>query len=115
MFFKKLGQTAIVCFLLSFPSALAAGQTLAPSDLGDVERLVVAEGSPLQIILTGKVRFKRNQPVKERVVQPVFAFDREVIPAGSEVIGHITGFKSGPRLVRITSMLGGNFTPVREP
>jgi hypothetical protein len=77
--------------------------------------LTVEKGLPLQVTLTDKVRFKVGEPVHGKIVEPVYAFDREVIPVGAEVIGKITGFKSGGTWKRITSLLAADFTPVRTP
>lgn len=116
MFFSKnLGRAAGLCVLSGFVAASLEAQTGTPSEPPLVQHLVVPEGAPLRVILTGKAPFKRDQPVHGRLIEPVFAFDREVLPEGTEVIGHITGFKNGPRLARITSLAGGNFTPLREP
>jgi hypothetical protein len=117
MFFgKNLDRTlAMFGFLISLTISAGAQSATSP-DAGDIkQQLAVPDGAPLRVILTKKVRFKSNQPVQGELVEPVYAFDREVLPAGTEVAGHISGFKSAPRWVRITSMAGGNFTPLREP
>jgi hypothetical protein len=107
-------KIALLPLLLSM--AVSAGaQDAASPDAPYIQQLIVPEGAPLRVILTGKVRFKSNQAVHGKLVEPIFAFDREVLPAGTEVIGHITSFKAAPRWVRMTSMAGGNFTPLREP
>ena len=112
---KNLDRTlAVFGFVISL-TVSAGAQSVTSPDAGDIkQQLTVPDGAPLRIILTKKVRFKSNQPVQGKLVEPV-AFDREVLPAGTEVTGHISGFKSAPRWVRITSMAGGNFTPLREP
>jgi hypothetical protein len=102
-------------FVISLTVSAGAQNATTPDAEEIKQQLTVPEGAPLRVILTKKVRFKSNQPVKGKLVEPVFAFDREVLPAGTEVTGHISGFKSAPRWVRITSMAGGNFTPLREP
>src|SRR5579884_1095056 len=107
MFLNEWCGRATVAVLLASSSALCLQAQTEP--------LVVPEGAPLRVVLTAKSRFKKNQPVHARTVDPVFSFDREVIPSGTEVAGHITGFKNGSRLVRIRAMFAGNFTPVREP
>jgi hypothetical protein len=115
IFSKNLGRVAALCILATCAAATLPGQTLSSSEPSLTEHLIVPEGAPLRVILTGKVRFKREEPVRARLVEPVYAFDREVLPAGTEVTGHITGFKNAASWVRITSMAGGNFTPLREP
>jgi hypothetical protein len=77
--------------------------------------LTVDSGFPLQVVLTEKSRFKVNQRVHGRIIEPVYAFDREVIPAGVEVEGVITGFDKGGKWAKISSMMSGDFTPVRTP
>ena len=115
LFTTKCGRALTLCALVASGTVVRA-QTLSDAvPTQGRERLIVPEGAPLRVILAEKLRFKKNQPVHGRIVEPVYAFDREVVPAGAEVSGHITGFKNAPRWMRITSMLGGNFTPLREP
>jgi hypothetical protein len=109
------GRTTALCALAACWAISLEAQ--APTDPvpSQTERLVVQEGGPLRVILTDRLRFKMNQPVHARIVEPVYAFDREVLPPGTELSGRITGFRNAPRWIRITTMLGGNFTPLREP
>jgi hypothetical protein len=95
--------------------AAYAQQAVTPNFRFTIVPLTVEQGFPLQVVLTNKLHFKLHEPVHGRIVEPVYAFDREVIPPGTEVLGSITGFKPGGKLKRLTSMLGGDFTPVREP
>jgi hypothetical protein len=53
--------------------------------------------------------------VHGQVTDPVYAFDREVIPSGTEVTGRLVGFKRPSRWLRAWSLMGGNLTPLREP
>src|SRR5262249_50762435 len=115
MGFIRIWSRATAVYALVSSTVVALQAQSAPAQMERSDRLIVPEGAPLRVIVTGKVRFKKNQPVHGRIVEPVYAFDREVVPVGAEVEGRITGFKSAPRWVRITSMLGGNFTPLREP
>jgi hypothetical protein len=77
--------------------------------------LTVEKGFPLHVILTEKLHFKLHEEVHGRILEPVYAFDREVIPPGTEVVGTITGFQSRGKWKRVSSILGGDFTPVRYP
>src|SRR5262245_21946145 len=70
---------------------------------------------PLQVMLTEKLRYKKGETVRGKIVDPVNAFDREVITSGADVLGKITRFKKGGRWKRMSNLLGGDFTPVREP
>jgi hypothetical protein len=115
IFSGNYGRTAALCVLAAIGATSVEAQTTATSVPPQIERIVVSDGVPLRVILTERLRFKTSQPVHARIVEPVYAFDREVLPAGTEVLGRVTGFRSAPRWMRITSMLGGNFTPLREP
>jgi hypothetical protein len=96
--------------------AVAGAQSL-PLDMPrfNIVPLTVEKGVPLQVMLTEKLRFKLGEPVHGRIAEPVFAFDREVIPPGTEILGTVTGFKSGGTLKRISALLAADFTPVRDP
>ena len=77
--------------------------------------LTVDRGFPVQIQLTEKLRFEQDGSVHATVIEPVYAFDREVIPSGSELEGKITAFQKAGKWKRISRMLAGDFTPAREP
>ncbi len=77
--------------------------------------LTVAKGSPLQVALDREVRIRKvGQPVHGRIVEPVYAFDRIVVPVGSEIIGKVTkiGTLSGGK--RTQAALNADFTPRRK-
>jgi hypothetical protein len=77
--------------------------------------LTVEKGFPLRVALSAKLRYKENEPVKAQLLEPVFSFDREVIPSGTEVTGRITGFQRPAKWRRRLAVLSGDFTPLREP
>src|SRR5262245_55498862 len=77
----QAGVAGAACF------AIADG----PIGLGDESiDLVVAAGRPLRVALDQRIRVKRvGQPVTATVVEPVYAYDRIVVPAGAQVRGRI--------------------------
>jgi hypothetical protein len=77
--------------------------------------LVVDQGFPLVVVVTEKLDLKKDLPVTARDVEPVFAFDREVIPSGAELLGKITGFQKTSKVKRFFRILAGDFTPSRVP
>jgi hypothetical protein len=107
----------VLAFVLSVCFSLLAGAQSLPLDTPrfNIVPLTVEKGVPLQVMLTEKLRFKMGETVQGRIAEPVFAFDREVIPPGTEILGKVTGFKSGGTWKRISSFLSADFTPVREP
>jgi len=77
--------------------------------------LSVPRGTPLQVALDQEIRVKRvGQPVHARIVEPVYAFDRIVVPLESQVTGQITkiGAISGGK--RTIAALDADFSPERK-
>jgi hypothetical protein len=86
----------------------------APSSQQSVA-LSVPRGTPLQVALDQDIRVKRvGQAVHARIVEPVYAFDRLVVPVGSQVSGQVTkiGAISGGK--RTIAALDADFTPARN-
>jgi len=78
--------------------------------------LVVPAGTPLQIKIEKRIRIKGvGQQITGRLLQPVFVFNKEVIPAGSEVTGHVARLNPVNRQRRFKAVLNGDFTPLRNP
>ena len=93
--------------LLYLLSAIPASSQIVP--------LVLPVGTPLQIKIEKRIRIKGvGQQITGRLLQPVFVFNKEVIPAGSEVIGHIARLNPVNRQRRFKAVLNGDFTPLRN-
>src|ERR1700758_2516451 len=59
-------------------------------EVSDSIPLTVPAGTPLKVALDHEVRVQKlGQPVHGKVVEPVYSFDKIVVPAGSEVTGKI--------------------------
>jgi type IV secretory pathway VirB10-like protein len=77
--------------------------------------LTVAKGLPLQVALDREVRLRKvGQAVHGRIVEPVYAFDRIVVPVGSEVIGKVTKIETLSGGKRTQAALNADFTPRRK-
>ena len=88
----------------------AAAQAPAPSI-----DLTLSAGHSLQVALNQSVTLKRaGQSVAGTLVEPVYAYDRVVLPGGARVIGHVERIEGPSKLVRLRSMLAGDFTPPRR-
>src|SRR5438309_1401533 len=79
-------------FFLTICTAMSAQDSSLPATLSprpeptQTVALTVARNTPLQIALDREVRIRKaGQPIHGRLVQPVYAFDRLVVPAGTEV------------------------------
>src|SRR3984893_10592189 len=116
--------------LLTFPWNWAWGQTLtrrperpAPASPGviffqpapSLIFLTVPAGTPLKVDLDQEVRVQRvGQPVHGKTVEPVYAFDKLVVPAGTEVVGKISAIDGVPKKGRIQAAMNGEFSPARQ-
>jgi hypothetical protein len=107
MFVRKL-------LAVSSLSVFLTTATFAQSRLAVVP-LTVDKGFPLEVVLTEKLHAKLNQPAHGKIVDPIYAFDREVIPYGTEILGKVTGLRPVGKWKRLSSMLGGDFTPLHDP
>jgi hypothetical protein len=76
--------------------------------------LTVPPGAPLRLYLTKKVWKKMDAPVEAKVLEPVFAFDHEVVPRGSVVLGHVSRLEPLSKWQRAMTILGGDFTPLHR-
>ena len=80
-----------------------------------VPEIAIPAGVPLRVALEHRVRIKHaGDPVAGRLVEPVYVYDREALPAGSLVEGHIAEIGGVPFARRLAALLNGNFTPPRE-
>jgi hypothetical protein len=100
---------ALVPVLALLPALAAAQSDRAPIDL------VVQAGRPLRVVLDERVRLRRvGQPVTATLVEPVYAYDRIVVPAGTRVRGQVKAFGSIGGRARARAILSGDFTPLRR-
>jgi hypothetical protein len=77
-------------------------------------QLTVPEGTPLRVSLLKRVPTNKvGVPVAARVVEPVYSFNRVVIPAGSKVTGKVIRIIPASKFRRAEAMMNGNFTPLR--
>ena len=95
--------------LLACPS-LAQSQSESPS-----VTLTVATGRQLDIVVDQRVVIKRvGQSIDGMIVQPVYAYDRLVIPAGTRVTGHVAALDSPSKITRVRAILSGDLSPPRS-
>jgi len=94
----------------------AAALAQVPSGASPVPLSVtVPAGVPLRVALEQRVPIKRvGAPLRGRLVESVYVFDRVVLPAGSLVEGHIAEIGGVPARRRFNAILSGNFTPPRD-
>jgi len=108
-------------FFIFLSAGLIFGQADSPnvSDTGagspGAVVLEVPAGTPLPVVLDKEVRIRKaGQPIHGKIAEPVYAFDKLVVPAGSEVTGSVTRIAGVPALKRTLAALDTNFTPARD-
>src|SRR3981189_1060558 len=94
-------------------------QTVTPPSQPSPEARVVAmsvpDGPPLQIALDKEVRVRKvGEPITGRVMQPVYVFDRLVIPVGTAATGRISAIDPVPGRTRTLDALNADFTPAHK-
>lgn len=76
--------------------------------------LAVPKGASLQVALDKDVRVKHEgQPIEGRIVEPVYAFDKLVIPTGTRVTGRIIQIEEPSKGKRTAAALDADFSPER--
>lgn len=114
-------STGAAIVLLFFSCGFMFAQDVRPPAAGSgaaspssVE-LEVPAGTPLPVVLDSEVRIsKAGQPIRGKIAEPVYAFDKLVVPAGSEIDGSITRLAGVPKLQRTLAALDANFSPYRD-
>lgn len=95
------------CVAQSRPSKSAAKSQSIP--------LTVKPGVPIRVALEKSVRIKHvGTPVEGRVVEPVYVFNRKVIPAGTRLMGSVTRIDPVSRTKRLEALANGDLTPFHQ-
>ncbi len=93
----------------------AAGAQNAPPTSGKVKvPLSVDAGTPLRLYLTQRAGYHLAQVVRGKFAEPVWAFDRIVIPAGTPVQGTISRLKPVSTYAHAMAIVRGDFTPLKQ-
>src|ERR1017187_6777608 len=74
----------------------------------------VPPGAPLRVYLTRRLPKRLGAPVEAKVMESVFAFDREVVPVGTVALGAVSRLRPVSRWRRVRAILNGDFTPLRS-
>jgi hypothetical protein len=95
-------------------SAVSQPQPISPQPSSELHVIAatVPDGTPLQIALDKEVRVRKvGERITGRVMQPVYVFDRLVIPVGTAATGRISAIDPVSGRTRTLSALNADFTP----
>jgi hypothetical protein len=77
--------------------------------------LSVPTGMALKVGLDRTVRIHRvGQPIHGTIVEPVYAFDQMVVPAGTAIVGAISAIDPVPKKRCIVAAMNGELSPSRQ-
>lgn len=75
----------------------------------------VEEGTPIKVALDSEVRIRAvGQTIQGRAMEPVYAFDKLLIPVGTVVNGKISRIDPVPKMARTMQAANGNFSPAHK-
>ena len=75
----------------------------------------VAAGTPIKVALDSEVRIRSvGQVIHGKTVEPVYTFDKLLIPAGTPVNGKISAMDAVPGKTWLLDATDGNFSPPRQ-
>jgi hypothetical protein len=106
-----LGTLALAC--IPFFSASASAQTATDEETPRIS-LNVPSGAPLRLYLTKRVSKRAGAPVEAKLLESIFAFDREVLPAGTVAQGEVSRVQPVSKWQRARAIVNGDFTPLRS-
>jgi hypothetical protein len=99
--------TALVPLCISCLAAVSA--------YADGVTLVVTAGTPLRIAIDDTIALTRiGQEIHGTLVEPVYAYDRLVLPAGARVTGHVASLETPTKGSRFKAWSAADFSPHRQ-
>ncbi len=77
--------------------------------------LSVPKGTAVQVVLDNELKIQKvGQPVRGRVAEAIYAFDKLVVPVGTQVTGQIIQLESVSGGKRTLEALNADFSPARK-
>lgn len=77
--------------------------------------LNVPTGTPIKVAIDKEVRIRHvGQPIVAKTTEPIYAFDKLLVPPGSKVIGRITDIDNVSTKMRTLSAMNADFSPERK-
>jgi hypothetical protein len=126
------GPAVWMAGLLMAANGLSFGQTLKPRPPAGQETnneasaqanteptpvtlpMSVPAGTPIKVVLDAEVRVRKvGQLIHGKTTDPVYAFDKLLVPAGAVVNGKVSALDPVPGKKRTLEALDGNFSPAR--
>lgn len=68
----------------------------------------------MRVYLTKRISKRLGAPVEAKLVEPLYAFDRQVVAAGAVVLGRVSSATPVSNWQRALAIMNGDFTPLRN-
>ena len=110
-----VSRTLRNCLCWAVLLLISAPPSAPQTSIGNVDLpLQVESGTPLRLYLTKRARYRKGELVPAKFAEPVWAFDRIVVPAGTSVVGQVVELQPVPPMERAMALLRGDFTPLKR-
>jgi len=111
-----LGALLAICSLLvPAPSRAQDASAAVNPAASETIALTVPKGTAVQVVLDKELKIQKvGQPVRGRVAEPIYAFDKLVVPVGTQVTGQIIQLESVSDGRRTLEALNADFSPARK-
>jgi len=93
-------------------------QTIPAANLqstGSTETVTIPAGVPLHVRVTRRARLRKGAEVDGVLTEPVYLYDRLVLPADAVIRGRVSSLAPADRKIRIQALLNGDVTPLHNP
>ncbi len=104
----------VVCAVLISPVRSYAQQTVPGTDVG-TDTVTIPQGVPLHVRVTRRARLRKGAEVEGALTEPVYVYDRLVLPADTVIRGRVSSLVPADRKIRIQALLNGDVTPLHDP
>ena len=112
---SRRNLSSFVLLALVFLTRLnLSGQEAQPASGKVSIPLEIPAGTPLRVYLTRRVWYRPGQIVQAKTAEPVWAFDRVILPAGTALEGSIVELKPVTKTARTMSIIRGDFTALKH-
>jgi len=89
-----------------------SSQSAVAEDAPVMVPMSVSAGTPIKVALDSEVRVRQvGQAIHGKTTEPVYAFDKLLIPVGTVVNGKVSAIDAVPKRVRTLDATDGNFSP----
>lgn len=105
----------LACICPELIQAQDAASPSVPASTTETIPLTIPKGTAVQVVLDKELRIQKvGQPVHGRVAEPIYAFDKLVVPVGTQATGKITRLEGVSGGQRTLDALDADFSPSRK-